>query len=679
MIRRPSPRRSLRAAVLLTSAVFGFPVLVSSLRAQDPLPGTPDESFSIVRVRTSFYLPAQVNFTPFALALQPGEDPVSIFSPGVREVPAAQTKLIVGGDGATLFRSFLTRTVRITSTYNADGVVETVYSAPFQPGDIDPSFLASPNGGNGIGDAGRTVYSLFVNADHSILAGGLFGRTLLEDSVFDDQEKNFVRLNFNGDPELANVVDANGNITGVTQGTFNANVGAGANDSVLAILRRSVVVPGENEGRLLLGGQFIRFNRQNRGRIVQLLPDGSGDQTFNDNLGSGANGIVYSLAEAVDPSTGLANGQIYVCGDFDSFNGKGPGKLVRLNADGTLDATFAPRIRGRTIAVAVQPDGRVLVGGDIDSVNGTGITNVTRLNPDGSLDPVFAANARVTDATSQSIPPTAVYVLRVQPDGRIIVGGNYLRINGEPRRYLGRLNADGTLDTTFAAINPVTGNPVLSQATQSVVFIPRDSDQGNGLDLVYSQTRADRKEVPGDDGYFPTPVRRLSGDGPAGNLANFPTGISQVRIVAEGPRATVGDLRPTTDPNLINQPVPNPGTPGLFRITREGDLTRELSISVKVTNAAGLNQNYVLRQLLISTDAATTVVSTTPSGPLEASFPVVIPANESSVSIIVQGRQDTRSQNDERVTLKVRDSTDGSYVKRTGRVKATVTVLANNL
>ena len=122
----------------------------------------------------------------------------------------------------------------------------------------------------------------------------------------------------------------------------------------------------------------------------------------------------------------------------------------------------------------------MLVGGDIDRVNGAGVTNVARLNPDGSLDPVFQANASVTDASPKNIPPTAVYVLRVQPDGRIIVGGNFLRIDGTLSRYLGRMNADGTLDPTFVAIDPATFNPVLSQAaaTGSTSFTPRRGPTG---------------------------------------------------------------------------------------------------------------------------------------------------------------------------------------------------------
>ena len=706
MTRRLFPRRFPTAAPFVLAAAASLsltPLAAVMVRAQDPAPGTLDDTFAIDRVRNPTFLPSQSNFTPFAIALQPGQDPVQPANPNRREIPAAQTKLLIGGDAATLFRVFLTPTVIATTTYynGTDtaipvGTPVTGYSAPFQPGDFDQVFFTAPAASNGIGNSGRITYALSVNADGGVLVGGLFGRTSLVGSIFDtNQEKNVVLLNFNGDPEITNTLDADGIVLSQSQGPFNTNLAAGANDAVLAILRRSTVVPGESAGRLLLGGQFIRFNRQDRGRIVQLLPDGTQDADFNANLGSGANGIVFSLAEVIDPNTGVANGQIYVCGDFDSFNGNGPGKLVRLNADGTRDATFTPNIQGRAIAVAAQPDGKVLVGGDLDSIGGTAVNNLARLNADGTLDAVFLANAAVNLSFPNNIPPTSVYVLRVQADGRILVGGNYLQLDGTTRRYLGRLNADGTLDTTFNAdgflSDPANTNVtgIISNAVQSVVTVPRDPSLGVGTDLIYSQTRADRKQVSGDTGFFPNPVRRLFGDNNAtAAVATVPAGAPLVRIGADGPTATVGDLSTRLD--LAGLAVSNPGTPGLFRITREGDVSNDLSVRLKVgaAAAADLNVTYDIRQLIFTSTPTTSasgtttnVITTTASDRFPgSSFNVVIPAGSSSVSLLVEGLADGQTQlNGERVKLKVQVSTDGAYGLRADQRAAVVTVLPNNL
>ncbi len=690
MTRRLFPRRLHAAAPSLfaVATALGLSASAAPARAQDPAPGTLDDTFNITRVRNPAFIPAQTNFTPFALALQPGQDPVT---PGtlsnVREIPAAQTKLLLAGDAATLYRTFLTRTIRATTSYDDDGVPVTTFTGPFRPGDIDATFFTSPSVSNGFGNGNRITYALAVNADGGVLVGGLFGLATSSGSVFAKQDKNFILLNFNGDTEITNNLDADGNVTSTTQGPFNTNVGAGANDAVLAILRRSTVVPGESEGRILVGGQFIRFAKLDRGRVVQLLPDGSGDADFNRNLGTGANGIVFSLAEAVGPgvdASGLGffgrNGQTYVCGDFDQFNGSAPGKLVRLNADGTRDTTFAPRITGRAIAVAVQPDGLVLVGGDLDTINGTAVNNLARLNLDGSLDPVFLANASASLSSPNNIPPTSVYVLRVQADGRILVGGNYLQLDGTSRRYLGRLNADGTLDGSFDAGN------ILSQATQQVVEVTRDPSLGRATDLVYAQTRADRKEVPGDEGFFPNPVRRLFGDNTAASVAALPVGAPLVRIGADGPTATVGDLTPrpdiAADPNA-SRAVPNPGVPGLFRVTRAGDLTNDLTVRLKVVNGGGapalFNSAYSLQLLISETNDLGVVVPALDVPLANPRFDVVIPAGESTVSFLVTPRNDGIAQGDQTVTLKVKASADGSYSLRADQRAATVTILANNL
>ena len=42
-----------------------------------------------------------------------------------------------------------------------------------------------------------------------------------------------------------------------------------------------------------------------------------------------------------------------------------------------------------------------------------------------------------------------VLALAVQADGKIVVGGFFTTLGGQTRNYIGRLNADGTLDTAF--------------------------------------------------------------------------------------------------------------------------------------------------------------------------------------------------------------------------------------
>lgn len=134
------------------------------------------------------------------------------------------------------------------------------------------------------------------------------------------------------------------------------------------------------------------------------------------------------------------DGKTLICGGFTHVNGVARTRLARLNADGSLDTAFNPVITTTSLlrCVAVLPDGRILVGGEFGSVNGVTRTNLARLNADGSLDTSFNANVNNT-----------VVCVAVQPDGRIVIGGNFGSVGGQARNRIARLNADGTLDTGF--------------------------------------------------------------------------------------------------------------------------------------------------------------------------------------------------------------------------------------
>src|SRR3954471_23305082 len=58
---------------------------------------------------------------------------------------------------------------------------------------------------------------------------------------------------------------------------------------------------------------------------------------------------------------------------------------------GSLDLSFTPALSSgaQVFAVALQPDGKILIGGAFASVEGQPRANVARLNPDGALDPSF--------------------------------------------------------------------------------------------------------------------------------------------------------------------------------------------------------------------------------------------------------------------------------------------------
>lgn len=105
-----------------------------------------------------------------------------------------------------------------------------------------------------------------------------------------------------------------------------------------------------------------------------------------------------------------------------------------------VDRTFevGPGTDGTVYDILVQEDGRIIVGGDFDELAGEPCPHLGRLTDDGHLEPSFSSG---TDGT--------VYRLLEQPDGRILVAGEFDLLQGVARTNLGRLLTNGAADPTF--------------------------------------------------------------------------------------------------------------------------------------------------------------------------------------------------------------------------------------
>ncbi len=150
------------------------------------------------------------------------------------------------------------------------------------------------------------------------------------------------------------------------------------------------------------------------------------------------------------------DGKVIIGGAFTVPNAG----IARMNPDGTVDTAFGVGGGVDTLpvfAVARQPDGKILIGGDFADVDGTAANRIARLNADGTVDATF--NLAPDPANPGTFIPgtgaagagdsSAVRVIAVQPDGKIIVGGSFTTFNDLPREYLVRLNANGSVDPSF--------------------------------------------------------------------------------------------------------------------------------------------------------------------------------------------------------------------------------------
>jgi uncharacterized delta-60 repeat protein len=168
--------------------------------------------------------------------------------------------------------------------------------------------------------------------------------------------------------------------------------------------------------------------------VRRLKADFTGaDGTFTP---GDAYGSVYALA--------VQASQIYVAGDFSKYNNVNVPGLVRLDGDGNIDSGFTPPdfmfdvgISATLYSLAPLPGGKVLVGGNFVTVDGGEHPALVRLNSDGTLDTSFTS-------------PTGVHTVKsisVQGDGSIWIGGIESSYFRNPLVF--HLNADGQVDTTF--------------------------------------------------------------------------------------------------------------------------------------------------------------------------------------------------------------------------------------
>lgn len=267
-------------------------------------------------------------------------------------------------------------------------------------GTLDTSF--NPTGG-----ANAAVYSVAIQRDGKIFTGGAFTQ------IAGDARNRIARLNHNGS------IDTSFNPSG------------GANGTV-----RSIAI--EVDGRIAVGGSFTQIAGAARNRIARLNAKGV-VSTFYPS--GGANGAVSTIAIQSD-------GKWIIGGDFTQIGGQGLYRLARLNLNGSVDTGLnlpggASGVNAKVNAIAVHQDGKIVAGGSFSYMGNVPRSNLARLNVDGSVEVDFQRYTEYNQLHG------GVYGMAVQPDGKTVMYGNFSMIDGASRRYIARLNADGSLDSSF--------------------------------------------------------------------------------------------------------------------------------------------------------------------------------------------------------------------------------------
>ena len=180
---------------------------------------------------------------------------------------------------------------------------------------------------------------------------------------------------------------------------------------------------------------------------------------------------------------------------------------------GNIDPDFIPgtgfgpdQWTGKCEAIVQQPDGKLLVGGQFKTFDGDSALYITRLNLDGSRDLSFSSPFEENWGYN-------IRAIVLQNDGRIIIGGTFNEVNGISQNRIARLNSDGSLDLTF---NPASG---FNQEVTAIELQPDGKILAGGLFTVFDYVW----------GGSQTPVNgiaRLNSDGSIDNTFNVGTGFS---------------------------------------------------------------------------------------------------------------------------------------------------------
>jgi uncharacterized delta-60 repeat protein len=209
----------------------------------------------------------------------------------------------------------------------------------------------------------------------------------------------------------------------------------------------------ESDGRIVLSA-CVETGLADR--LVRLLPDGALDPSFKAVTlePSPELGVIHTRALARP-----ADGRYLLAGDFYSINNQRGGMIVRLNTDGTLDTSLniaadlflqgEPNEPGDYVLdLAAQPDGKILVGGYFGNPRSVSYGGLLRLNADGSLDTSFSVGAgawfRNPDAPEIDHIGFVKRIL-LQPDGQILVSGDFNEFGAVTRQYIARLYGDSPL------------------------------------------------------------------------------------------------------------------------------------------------------------------------------------------------------------------------------------------
>jgi len=291
-------------------------------------------------------------------------------------------------------------TARGIARLNADGTVDTSFNV----------------GGTGLTTGSDRIMSCAVQSDGKILLGGGFIR-----SYNGIPTRNMIRLNSDGTLDTSFVYPYT------------------ETPSTMGSIHKMVVQP---DGKILVTGNNSKSvdalgNANGQPHIFRLNSDGSLDSTFTTTFLDTRHRDDNVCSSCINPVQNMVlqpDGKIIIVGAFVSFHDvRRKNHIVRLNSDGTLDTTFQTNPLSTTSNRAVkdaviEPSGKIIIGGEFTTYSGATANKLVRLNANGTVDATFSSGGGPTHNNPIFGIPL-VYDLNRQADGKVIVSGSFSHYN----------------------------------------------------------------------------------------------------------------------------------------------------------------------------------------------------------------------------------------------------------
>lgn len=207
----------------------------------------------------------------------------------------------------------------------------------------------------------------------------------------------------------------------------------------------------DTTGKITLGGGFTTVAGAAQPRVTRVLTSGAAESSFNAR--TGPDSLVFWVGNG-------GGEKVLVGGMFGNVNGTTRKGLARLGADGALDTSFDAQLSGEVVLVAKtlqSTGGKTFVAGLWERVSGLARPSLVRLNADGSPDASFDAGF-IDDGVND---------LAFDAEGNLLVSGYFNQIGGVPIAGIARFKRAALPQAPGLQARKVAGEVVVSTPSEA--------------------------------------------------------------------------------------------------------------------------------------------------------------------------------------------------------------------